>query len=140
MLNPRGRSLPPHRPRSLDHRRPQGAKLNSLMGDGGDFSVSQARETPLNRDCRGAGWKGKGRWVQPHSLKSLCFSKDCVGTGRKLTQGQKSLVTRVCVCCCVQLFATPWTVARQALSMGFPGKDTGVGCCALLPGIFPTQD
>ena len=29
----------------------------------------------------------------------------------------------------VQLFVTPWTVARQApLPMGFPGKNTGVGC------------
>ena len=40
-----------------------------------------------------------------------------------------------------RLFATPWTVAHQApLSMGiFPGKNTGVGCLALLQGIFPTQ-
>ena len=36
--------------------------------------------------------------------------------------------------------ATPWTVARQApLSMGFPRQNTGVGCHALLQGIFPTQ-
>ena len=41
---------------------------------------------------------------------------------------------------CVQLFATPWTVAYQApLSMGFPGKGTGVGCHFLLQGIFLTQ-
>ena len=39
----------------------------------------------------------------------------------------------VCVCVCeslsrVQLFATPWTVARQApLPMNSPGKNTGVG-------------
>ena len=41
----------------------------------------------------------------------------------------------------VQLFATLWTVACQApLSMGdSPGKNTGVGCHALLQGIFPTQ-
>ena len=47
--------------------------------------------------------------------------------------------------CCAQLCLTLgnlWTVARQ--SMGFcpwdsPGKDTGVGCHALLQGIFPTQ-
>ena len=33
-----------------------------------------------------------------------------------------------------------WMVARQApLSMGFPGKNTGVGCHFLLQGIFPTQ-
>ena len=37
-------------------------------------------------------------------------------------------------------FATPWTVALQApLSMGSPGKNTGVGCHFLLQGIFPTQ-
>ena len=41
---------------------------------------------------------------------------------------------------CVRLFATPWTVAYQGLlSMGFPGKSTGVGCHCLLQGIFPTQ-
>ena len=37
-------------------------------------------------------------------------------------------------------FATPWTVARQAsLSMGFPSKNTGVGCRCLLHGIFTIQ-
>ena len=40
----------------------------------------------------------------------------------------------------VQIFATLWTVARQApLSMGFSGKNTGVGFHLLLQGIFPTQ-
>ena len=40
----------------------------------------------------------------------------------------------------VWLFMTPWTVARRApLSMGFPGKNTIVGCHAFLQGIFPTQ-
>ena len=35
---------------------------------------------------------------------------------------------------------TPWIVARQApLSMGFPSKNTGVGCHFLLQGIFLTQ-
>ena len=38
------------------------------------------------------------------------------------------------------LFTSPWTVACQApLSMEFPSKNTGVGCHALLQGIFPTQ-
>ena len=41
---------------------------------------------------------------------------------------------------CVQLFATPWTVACQApLSVGFPGKNTRVGCHFLRQKIFPTQ-
>ena len=40
----------------------------------------------------------------------------------------------------VQLFATPWTAAHQVpLSMGFPGKNTGVGSHSLLQGIFPMQ-
>ena len=40
----------------------------------------------------------------------------------------------------VLLFGMPWTVAHQAsLSMGFSGKNTVVGCCALLQEIFPTQ-
>ena len=39
-----------------------------------------------------------------------------------------------------RLFVTPWTAARQATpSMGFPGKNTGVGCHFLLQGIFLTQ-
>ena len=38
----------------------------------------------------------------------------------------------------VQLFVTPWTVTHQVpLSVGVsPGKNTGVGCHALLQGIF----
>ena len=40
----------------------------------------------------------------------------------------------------VPLFENPWTVAHQApLSMGALGKNTGVGCPALLQGIFLTQ-
>ena len=40
----------------------------------------------------------------------------------------------------VQLFVTPWTVAcRVPLSRYSPGKNTGVGCHALLQGIFSTQ-
>ena len=38
------------------------------------------------------------------------------------------------------IFMTPWTAACQApLSMGFPAKNTGVGCHFLLQGIFLTQ-
>ena len=42
-------------------------------------------------------------------------------------------------------FCDPWAVAWQGyLSMGLylwdsPSKNTGVGCCALLQGTFPTQ-
>ena len=41
---------------------------------------------------------------------------------------------------CVQLFGIIWTRAHQApLFMGFSGKDTGVGCLALLQEIFLPQ-
>ena len=40
----------------------------------------------------------------------------------------------------VRLFEILWTLAHQALlSMDSPGKNTGVGCHALLQGIFLTQ-
>ena len=41
----------------------------------------------------------------------------------------------------VLLFETLWPVAcRAPLSIGFPGKNTGVGCHALFQGIFPTHE
>ena len=40
----------------------------------------------------------------------------------------------------VWLFGTPWTVARQSpLSWDSPGKNSGVGCPAILQEIFPSQ-
>ena len=39
------------------------------------------------------------------------------------------------------LFATLWTVAPRLLCpWDSPGKNAGVGCRALLQGIFPTQE
>ena len=41
----------------------------------------------------------------------------------------------------VRLCVTLWTVAHRApLPWDSPGKNTGVGCHALLQGIFPTPD
>ena len=60
----------------------------------------------------------------------LGVSPTQVETGSE--QGQS--LSRVWLC------ATPWAAARQApLSVGFPGKKTGVGCHFLLQGVFPTQ-
>ena len=42
--------------------------------------------------------------------------------------------------CQIWCFVAPWTVACQALCLwNFPGKNTGVDCCFLLQGFFPTQ-
>ena len=41
---------------------------------------------------------------------------------------------------CVRLFVTPWTVGYRLLPpWDSPVKNTGMGCCFLLQGIFPTQ-
>ena len=49
----------------------------------------------------------------------------------------------VCVCRCLRLFATAWTVwttwTRLLRPRDFPGKNTGVGCYLLFQGIFLTQ-
>ena len=48
--------------------------------------------------------------------------------------------TRLLACSVMSDSVTPWTVAHQApLSMDSPGKNAGVGCPALLQGIFLTQ-
>ena len=59
-----------------------------------------------------------------------------------LNRDSRSIGTYLCasLLSCVQLFATPWTVARQALCpWNCLGKNTGVGCHFLLQGIFPIQ-
>ena len=52
-----------------------------------------------------------------------------------------SLCVHVCVLnrfSCVQVFATPWTIALQApLSMGFPRQEYWSGLPCLLPGDLP---
>ena len=62
--------------------------------------------------------------VDPMLISVMC----CVGCAWSLS--------------CAQLFVTPWTIARQALqSMGIlQVKNTGVGCHALLQGIFQPRD
>ena len=41
---------------------------------------------------------------------------------------------------CVRFFMTPWTIVHQVLCLGdSPGKNTGVGCRALLRGNLPNK-
>ena len=73
-------------------------------------------------------------WLRVSCFPSLDFSLlICKMRERKKVKKVKSLS-------CVQLFATPWTVAHQVLCpWDFPGKSTGVDCHFLLQEIFPTQ-
>ena len=65
---------------------------------------------------------------------------------RKKTGPSQALGVVCKLLSCVRL-CDPWTVARQALgssattrkSLEFSRKNTGVGCCSLLEGIFLTQ-
>ena len=123
MQNPEGRGLTPHKTWSLDDHRPQCAKLNSLMGGGGELSVSQAGRRLLSETP-------EGRVERERLMGSAAFNQEPLfikGPRRKRKETHPGTEipptrarARVCVCvracarCCVQLSATPWTVARQA--------------------------
>ena len=68
-----------------------------------------------------------------------------VSLGGVLCDASTSILSsNLCVQSCfshVQLFVTLWTAlsARFFCPWGCPGRNTGVGCHALLQGIFPTQ-
>ena len=106
----------------------------------------------------------KPRLSSPEQDLPLCFSVDVslenrraaafrrksllggLGAGNKVSPPNVDNPWTHGLCCPVLslrhawLLATPWTVAHQApLSMGSPGRNTGVGCHALLQGGFPTQ-
>ena len=98
-----------------------------------------------------AAYNGRVEWLQrrPHGLQSWKYLLSACTHAKSLSR--------------VRLFVTLWIAARQAsLSItkslqscpiwcgpmdsarllcpwDSPGKDTGVGCCALLQGIFLTQ-
>ena len=72
-------------------------------------------------------WKHRSKFYSPRKFPFLLTTK----------------LTRACMLSCfrcVQLFVTSCIVIHQVpLSMGFSGKNTGVGCHFLLWGIFLTQ-
>ena len=80
----------------------------------------------------------------PQLESSPCLSqleKDCTQQQR-LSVAKNHIVLRCALCMfsCVWLFATPWTVACQALlSMGFSPQECWSGLPFSLQGIFSTQ-
>ena len=82
-------------------------------------------------------WKG-----HPSSVLSWRIHGVCSTRGRKEsdTTERLPLLFTLCVSCLVMSDSvTPWTAGHQALSpWNSPGKNTGVGCRALLQWIFPT--
>ena len=54
--------------------------------------------------------------------------------------GRKLKVLLAAQSCCWLLFATPWTIACQALCpWNSPSKNIGVDCRSLFQELFPTQ-
>ena len=95
-------------------------KVSVLQGLG-DSPVFRSESHRYER--KALNWSGFSN--ETESCPTLCDPMDC---SPPMKQSR------------VRLFVTPWTVAHQApLSMDSPGKDTGVGCHALLQGIFLTQ-
>ena len=83
---------------------------------------------------------GKAGWPVPVWCWESWLTGSCVMLG-KLADISTPVFGCLVPQSCLTLFATPWTVARQAPpSMGFSRQVTGVGCHFLLQGIFcPTQ-
>ena len=83
---------------------------------------------------------------QLHDSKDISLQAEIEGCSLMLQFKQAAGLRALSAVCAlshfshVRLLATPWTVAHQApLSVGFSSKNTGVGCRALLQGIFLTQ-
>ena len=102
MQNPEGRGLTPHKTWSLDDHRPQCAKLNSLMGGGGELSVSQAGRRLLSETP-------EGRVERERLMGSAAFNQEPLfikGPRRKRKETHPGTEipptrARVCVCVCV---------------------------------------
>ena len=75
-------------------------------------------------------------------MPALLWSGDLQGPNRERLSAPKEpnavlcLVTQSCPTLCNPMDYSPLGSSVQGI---FPGKNTGVGCHALLQGIFPTQ-
>ena len=72
-------------------------------------------------------------------MNLLEVSVSLYGSERALPLSDNASGCECAVLSRVRLFVTPWTAATRLLCpWDSPGKNTGVGCCASLWGIFPT--
>ena len=108
-----------------------GLDSRGLAADSGSLSQSLPHLSSVScmtRMCQEAAW-----WANQSALHCRVPSGSACG----------HFFILVCVLSCfsrVRLFAALWTVARRLLCpWDSPGKNAGVGCCALLQGSFPTQ-
>ena len=73
-------------------------------------------------------------------ISGSSFSITCNSKVKKTECNMFGATVLLCVCCCVWLFETTWTIAWQALlSMGFFWQEYWSGLPFLPQGIFPTR-
>ena len=93
-------------------------------------------------ESRLLGFSGPVRRVRPQA-ESRVPGLETGGWRSGARPGLGNEFTNVCMLSCfshVRLFSTLWTIVCQSLlSWDSAGKNTGVGCHALLQGIFPMQ-
>ena len=106
----------------------------------------------LGRQKRQAGFS-PGSWLPGHRLEPRCPRRravsrppprsDAVCSWKKSAVVVHECFSFLSVCAQalgpVQLFTTPWTVAHQALSVGFSRQEYWRALPVLLQGIFPSQ-
>ena len=95
--------------------------------------------------CRGQGWGASPQGRQRANPVQIRYRRTAVyrWLSHVPAVGYDALLLYLWVCAWVLchfshvcLFATLWTIAHP---WNYPGKNTAVGCHALLQGIFPTQ-
>ena len=79
---------------------------------------------------------GELRSCMPHGTIKLYIYYIC----KKIVIIYMCVCVCVCVVSCVQLFATLWTPIRLLSPWNSPGKNTVVGCYALLQGFSSPRD
>ena len=112
-------------------------ETQTLLGFSRLLSIFQM---PNHQSCKNYFWSAK-YYIRTCRVGDVSYKDICVCTFYLGVWGFIGGV--LCVLSCfshVWLFVTPWTIATGLLCpWDSPGKNTGVGCHALLQGILPIQ-
>ena len=121
------------RPRST---RPSSSRMNVRSSLAHTEHAPGATTSPACNKCEEAMSQSSwGSAKAGHLVKLRAVILPPQDTGQNTLKKKRQWLSHV------QLFATPWTVARRAPpSTGFSRRKYWSGCHSLLQGIFPTQE